>query len=245
MSRYTKKVLISYDSDAAGQKAANRAIAILGEVGLDVRVLKIKDAKDPDEFIKKFGAEKFSDMLSGSRGKFEYNMDSVLARHDITVPDEKIKACTELTAMIADIFSSAEREVYIGAVSAKLDIPKESIRSDVERILKKKKREFKKQESQKIVRQSAGFGDKINPDFAKNVAAAKAEESVLGLLLLYPEYRKAISDGKYSLSGEDFFTEYLSSAQCNYNALPLSYVMTLKEIVCFPVSVKDVVCKPC
>ena len=55
MSRYTKKVLISYDSDAAGQKAANRAIGILGEVGLDVRVLKISDAKDPDEFIKKFG----------------------------------------------------------------------------------------------------------------------------------------------------------------------------------------------
>ncbi len=208
MSRYTKKVLISYDSDAAGQKAANRAIGILGEVGLDVRVLKIKDAKDPDEFIKKFGAEKFSEMLTGSRGKFEYNMDSVLTRHDITVPDEKIKACAELTAMIADIFSSAEREVYISAVSDKLDIPKESIRVDVERILKKKKRELKKQESQNIVRKSAGFGDKVNPDFAKNIAAAKAEESVLGLLLLYPEHRKAVVDGKISITNQDFFTDF-------------------------------------
>ncbi|MBQ8836799.1 MAG: DNA primase [Clostridia bacterium] len=208
MSRYTKKVLISYDSDAAGQKAANRAIGILGEVGLDVRVLKIKDAKDPDEFIKKFGAEKFSELLSGSQGKFKYNMDSVLARHDISVPDEKIKACAELTAMIADIYSSAEREVYIGAVSSKLDIPKESIRSDIDRILKKKKREFKKQESQKIVRQSAGFGDRVNPDYAKNVAAAKAEESVLGMLVLYPEHRKAVADGKVNLSESDFFTEF-------------------------------------
>ncbi len=208
ISRYTKKVLISYDSDAAGQKAANRAIAILGEVGLDVRVLKIKDAKDPDEYIKKFGAANFSEMLAGSRGKFEYNMDSVLARHDITVPDEKIKACAELTAMIADIFSSAEREVYISAVSAKLEIPKDSIRTDVERLLKKKKREFKREETQKIVRQSAGFGDKINPDYAKNVAAAKAEESVLGLLLLYPEYRQAVASGKLSLNDSDFFTEF-------------------------------------
>ncbi|MBQ1984681.1 MAG: DNA primase, partial [Clostridia bacterium] len=191
MSRYTKKVLISYDSDEAGQKAANRAIGILGEVGLDVRVLKISGAKDPDEFIKKYGADKFSEQLAASRGKFEYNMDSVLARYNISIPDEKIKACTALCAMIADIYSSAEREVYIGAVAKKLEIPSESIRSDVERIFKKKKRDYKKQESQKVVRQSAGFGDRINPDYAKNVAAAKAEEAVLGMLLLYPEHRQA------------------------------------------------------
>lgn len=208
MSRYTKKVLISYDSDAAGQRAANRAIGILGEVGLDVRVLKIQGAKDPDEFIKKYGAEKFSLQLTASRGKFEYNMDSVLARHDISMPDEKIKACSELTAMIADIYSNAEREVYIGAVSKKLDIPSESIRMDIERILKKKKREFKKQESQNIIRQSAGFGDKVNPDYVKNVAAAKAEESVLGMMLLYSEHRDAVRSGKIPLEANDFFTEF-------------------------------------
>ncbi|MBE6680142.1 MAG: DNA primase [Ruminococcaceae bacterium] len=209
MSRYTKKVLISYDSDAAGQKAANRAIGILGEVGLDVRVLKIKDAKDPDEYIKKFGADSFSnDILAASRGKFEYNMDSVLARHNILIPDEKIKACNELCAMISDIYSSAEREVYISAVSDKLGIPKDSIRADINRILKKKKNDFKKQESQKIIRQSAGFGDRVNPDYAKNIAAAKAEESVLGMLLLYPEHRKSVLEGKCELNEKDFFTEF-------------------------------------
>ncbi len=208
MSRYTKKVLISYDSDAAGQKAANRAIGILGEVGLDVRVLKISGAKDPDEFIKKYGADKFSEQLAGSRGKFEYNMDNILARHNIAVPDEKIKACTELCVMIADIYSSAEREIYIGAVAKKLEIPSESIRSDIERILKKKKRDYKKQESQKVARQSAGFGDRVNPDYAKNVAASKAEEAVLGMLLLYPEHRQAVQSGKIKLSEDDFFTAF-------------------------------------
>ncbi len=208
MSRYTKKVLISYDSDTAGQRAANRAIGILGEVGLDVRVLKIQGAKDPDEFIKKFGAEKFAMQLSESRGKFEYNMDSVLARHDVTIPDEKIKACAELSAMIADIYSSAEREVYIGAVAKRLDIPAESIKNDVERAFKKKKREFKKQESQNVLRKSAGFGDRINPDYAKNVAAAKAEESVLGMLLLYAEHRSSVKSGKVSLAEGDFFTDF-------------------------------------
>ncbi len=208
MSRYTKKVLISYDSDAAGQKAANRAIGILGEVGLDVRVLKITDAKDPDEYIKKFGSAAFNQILTASRGKFEYNMDSVLARHNIAIPDEKIKACNELSAMIADIYSSAEREVYISAVSDKLNIPKDSIRSDINRILKKKKNDFKKQESQNIIRKSAGYGDRINPDYAKNIAAAKAEESVLGMLLLYPEHRKSVIDKKCELAESDFFTDF-------------------------------------
>lgn len=208
MSRYTKKVLISYDSDAAGQKAANRAIGILGEVGLDVRVLKISGAKDPDEFIKKFGAAKFKEQLAASHGKFEYNMDNVLRQYDVTLPDEKIKALNALCTLIADIYSSAEREVYIGAVSKRLEISTESIRSDVERILKKKKREYKKQESQSIVRKSAGFGDRINPDYVKNVAAAKAEEAILGLLLLYPEHRAAVQNGKIKLSEADFFTEF-------------------------------------
>lgn len=208
MSRYTKRVLISYDSDAAGQKAANRAIGILGEVGLDVRVLKIDGAKDPDEFIKKFGAEKFRAQLAGSAGKFDYNMNSVLARYDVSTPDGKIKACAELAELIAGIYSSAEREVYITAASGRLDIPAESIRSDVERKLRKRKSEYKKQQAQKIVRQSAGYGDRVNPDYAKNLAAAKAEEAVLGMLLLYPEHREAVRLGKVKLAAEDFFTDF-------------------------------------
>ena len=208
MARYTKRVLISDDSDAAGQKAANRAIGILGEVGLDVRVLRIEGAKDPDEFIKKYGADKFRLQLSGSFSKFDFNMDGILSRHNIAIPDEKIKACAELTDLAAGIYSSAEREVYIAAAAKKLDISAESIRADVERKLRKKRSEYKREQAQKIVRQSAGYGDRVNPDFAKNVAAAKAEEAVLGMLLLFPEHRKAVRTGKVALTAADFFTEF-------------------------------------
>ena len=208
MARYTKRVVISYDSDAPGQKAANRAIGILGEVGLDVRVLRIEGAKDPDEFIKKYGADKFRLQLSGSFSKFDFNMDGILSRHNIAIPDEKIKACAELTDLAAGIYSSAEREVYIAAAAKKLDISAESIRADVERKLRKKRSEYKREQAQKIVRQSAGYGDRVNPDFAKNVAAAKAEEAVLGMLLLFPEHRKAVRTGKVALTAADFFTEF-------------------------------------
>lgn len=208
MARYTKKVLISYDSDAAGQKAANRAIGILGEVGLDVRVLRLSGAKDPDEFLKKYGAEKFRAQLTGSKSKFDYNMENILARHDISLPDEKIKACAELCKMIAEIYSSAEREIYIAAMAKQLEIPAQSIKTDVERLIRVRKKEYKKQEAQKIVRQSAGYGDRVNPDYARNIAAARAEETVLGLMLLYPEYRRMVVEKEVPLAETDFFTEF-------------------------------------
>lgn len=208
MARYTKKVLISYDSDAAGQKAANRAIGILGEVGLDVRVLRLSGAKDPDEFLKKYGAEKFRAQLIGSKSKFDYNMENILARHDVSLPDEKIKACAELCKMIAEIYSSAEREIYIAAAAKQLEIPAQSIKSDVERLIRARKKEYKKQEAQKIVRQSVGYGDRVNPDYARNIAAARAEETVLGLLLLYPEYRRMVAEKEVPLAETDFFTEF-------------------------------------
>ena len=73
LSRYTKRIIISYDADEAGQKAAKRAMQLLGEVGLEVSVLKIPDAKDPDEYIKKHGRDNFAHLLKNTKSKFEYN----------------------------------------------------------------------------------------------------------------------------------------------------------------------------
>ena len=92
ISRYTKKVIISYDSDEAGQKAANKAMLLLGKVGVEVRVLKMQGAKDPDEFIKKKGAEAFKSLLTESRTGFEYKLEAVLSKHDISQVEEKRRA---------------------------------------------------------------------------------------------------------------------------------------------------------
>nr|MBQ4319456.1 DNA primase [Clostridia bacterium] len=76
--KYTKKVIISYDSDEAGQNAADKAFRLLGEVGVDTRILKMEGAKDPDEYIKKFGPDKFRMLLDGSRSQFEFKLDGIL-----------------------------------------------------------------------------------------------------------------------------------------------------------------------
>jgi len=205
MSRYTKKVIICYDSDEAGQKAANRAIPMLSEVGLDVFVLKIPGAKDPDEYIKEYGKDKFLSVLNASKTKFEYHLDSILEKHNTDVPQEKINALQDIEKLISGFYSEAEREIYIQVVSKKLSVAADSIRNDVNKIIAKIKREYKKAESESVRRQSAGYADKVNPDFVKAPLVARSEETVLGLLLLFENHRKMVFDSQL-LTEENFYT---------------------------------------
>lgn len=208
MTRYTKKVIISYDMDEAGRKAADRAVKMFGEVGLDVKLLKLNGAKDPDEYIKKFGADKFRALLEESRTKFEYYFESILSKHDITQPQEKIKAISAMCELISEFYSSAERDVYITEVAKRTDVKAESIRRDVERMIAKKRNAYKKQEAQKIHQTAAGFADKVNADFVKFPAAARAEEVVLGLLLLQIAHRQHALAPPLQLTEKDFCTEF-------------------------------------
>ena len=211
MAKYTGQVIISYDSDEAGQRAANKAMKLLGEVGLDVRVLRIQGAKDPDEFMKKFGStapERFKLLLDNSRTQFEYKLESVLARHDISIVDERVKAAGELCRIISEIWSEAERDVYIGIVSGKLEIPRDSLKNDVKRMMRERERTDRREEFKSIVNTAAGLGDRVNPDKMKNTGAVNTEENILGILLLYPENMAAIKKGTLTLSPEDFFSEF-------------------------------------
>ena len=207
MSRYTKKVIISYDADEAGQKAAMRAVKMLSDVGLDVTILKVPGAKDPDEYINTFGADKFRQVLDDSKTRFEYNMDNILAKYDINLSQDKIKALYEVEKVISEIYSMAERDIHIQTVAKIFSVDAKSIKSDVDRIIDKNIKEYKKKESQKMQQDSLGYSDKVNSDFIKAPAVARNEESVLGLLLLYPEHRKSVFE-KNMLAESDFFTDF-------------------------------------
>ena len=208
MERYTKSVVIAYDSDEAGQRAADKAFKLLGEVGLDVKILKMTGAKDPDEYIKKFGPERFRRLLDESKTHFDYKFESVLSKFDISIMPEKLKAIANLTDIISNVTSAVEREVYISKVAEKLEVTKGSLKFDVDKKIRKTQKETQKNESKKIMLESAGFGDRINPDYAKNVRAASAEESILSIILTYPELMKKVKNGDFELSSDDFFTVF-------------------------------------
>lgn len=206
LSRYTKRVIISYDADEAGQKAAKRAIELLEEVGLDVSVLVIPGAKDPDEYIKTYGVDKFRELIGASKSRFDYTIDSILSRYDITLPQDKIDAVEEVENLISAIYSAAERDIYIQNIASRFSLSAAGIKSDVDRIIQKRERSRKRNEGRLVHESTAGYADKINPDFIKAPALARNEETVIALLLLYPEHRKRVFCDEL-LFEEDFFTD--------------------------------------
>lgn len=208
ISRYTKRVIINYDSDEAGQRAADKAMQLLDEVGLPVRVLKLEGAKDADEFIKNFGADAFRALLKNSSTAFDFKMDKVLAKYNVATAEGKIRAARELTSLIAATYSGVERELYLSAASQRLGISVESLGNDVKLARKRQLREARQRESRELQLTARNFGDRVNPDAAKDPAAANAEEIVLGLLLLFDEHRKCCAAGEIALAEEDFFTDF-------------------------------------
>ena len=112
MSRYTNEVILAYDSDAAGQKASQRAIGILERLDMKVRVLHMEGAKDPDEFIRSKGPDAFRALLEGSEDQVDWRLNAITAKYDLHQPDQKVAFLKEATEMVAALPGQVEREVY-------------------------------------------------------------------------------------------------------------------------------------
>ncbi len=206
MKKYTSNVVIAYDSDGAGQNATNKALPILAAAGIDARVIAMDGAKDPDEFIKKFGAKKFAAILDGSRPRFEYKLENILAQHPLADPSEKIKAAAAVCAEIAAVPSSVERDIYIARAAKALSVDPKSIKSDVAAMIRKRQNQARAARTGELLRDGMGLSDHVNPDFAKTPRAARIEETLLGLILLRREYRTLAVDGR-PLTADELPTE--------------------------------------
>ncbi len=205
MKKYTDKVVVSYDSDEAGQRAADKALRLLDAAGIEAKVLNIPGAKDPDEYIKRYGAESFSKVLSGSRAPFDYKIETTLRKFDVTKPEQKVRAARTLCAAIAEISSRVERDIYAEQTAKALDMDAKSIKMEVEGILKRKAAAYRKEQRTQIFRQTAGTADRINPDRVRQPTSGALEQMVLGMMLAFPEYIEKISRENL-LTEDDFFT---------------------------------------
>ncbi|MBR5514808.1 MAG: DNA primase [Clostridia bacterium] len=208
MKKYTNTVLISYDSDEAGQRAANKAFTLLGEAGLETRILRMEGAKDPDEYIKKFGKLKFQNVIDGSFTRFDYKFLKIISENDIETTQGRVKAAALACEEIANTPSSVEREIYIGKTADKLNISADSLKRDVNRLISRRTRKEQKEQTQKIIMESQGYADRVNPDRIKNLKANSAEEMILGIMLKFHEYIKGVNSGKFDLKAEDFVSDF-------------------------------------
>lgn len=208
IKRYADEVVICYDADEAGQKATARAIGILRDAGLNIRIITIPDGKDPDEFIRirgDKGPAAFRNILEGSGNDVEYRLFKLKQRYDTSRPDSKVAYVTEALKVIASLDSSVEQDVYISKLSSELNIQKASVMEDLKKIRRRKSVVTEKKEISKLSEDLTGAMDKVNTEKSKNVRAAKAEEMLLAYLL---NNNDMASLAESRITPEDFVTKF-------------------------------------
>ena len=208
MTRYTDQIILIYDGDKAGQNATQRAIPILEKAGLQVKVLQLRDAKDPDEFLKKFGADRFKLLLEESSNRVEYQLNAIRRKYDLRDDDQKVKYLQESAELISALSSSVQREVYGNRVAEAAGISMDAMKLEVGRAFKRRiYQEKKKQEKIDLspVRSLQPKDKKLRYD---NVKSARAEEIVLAQILKEPALFEEIPE----LRPEMFSSEFMGKA---------------------------------
>lgn len=208
LSRYTKKIILSYDNDTAGQNATKRAIPMLAKAGLDVVILRLEGAKDPDEYVKKFGNQALIDAVNNSIGKINFIVESIIEKYNLLNSDEKAKAAKELCQAASEQDSNIDRNIIINEIVKRLQLDRRMVTSEVDRYVAIRARKNKKEEKNKALSKLAGYQDGVNPDYAKNVKASRIEETILGMLINYPEMLEKVRNETYKLSDTDFVTNF-------------------------------------
>ena len=190
MSRYASTVYISYDSDDAGQRAAKKAIDLLSQVGVNVKVIRVENAKDPDEYVKKFGKGAFEKLLQCSGGHIDYTLENIEAKYSMAIPEEKLRYVQECCDMLAGIYSTVEREIYIQKICEKSGMTPDVIRNEVDKKQKKNRRAAEKERIKTDIQKEIGWQDRVIADSSRKLATVKEEGNLLGLLFIRPEYLK-------------------------------------------------------
>ena len=190
MTRYANKIYICYDSDEAGRKATDKAIALLSEAGLSVKVITVKNAKDPDEYIKKFGKAAFSALINGSEGKIDFRFRTLMGGYNLDVPEEKLDFINKACDMLCDVSSAVELDVFLMKLSELTGMDVKILRNEVTKRRKKQAKTAAAKEIDEQIQKSIGYGDRINPDRQKFTAGASIEENILGILMLRTDFLK-------------------------------------------------------
>ena len=203
LSRYADEIILSYDADEAGQKATARALGIFGTTGMEIKVLRLTGGKDPDEIIKKYGAQRFRDIINGAANDTEYRLLRARQGIDLSTDDGKVKYLSAATEVLAGIPSPVEVDVYASRLANELGVDKLAIESQVKykREGLRKRRMAQREQDQK--RLLINGQNTKNPERSQHLRAAKAEETLIASLMRNPDFYNKLRD---ELSADYFVT---------------------------------------
>ena len=180
LRKYAEQIIISYDSDSAGQAATLRGLEILRNLGCDVRILQMEGAKDPDEYVIKYGTGRFNLLIDNAISLVEFKVKVLKNKFDLDNTNDKIKFLQEIAKVLSEVESQIELEIYVEKIANEYSISKEAIYSEINKI--KYANTSKQKEPENVIRR------------AKPVKVSKVDDSVIKkenvviyLLLNYPE----------------------------------------------------------
>ena len=197
----TEEIILSFDSDAAGQTAINRSISILQKMGCDLRVLQMEGAKDPDEYVLKYGSARFNNLMDKAISVIEFKVKNLKAKLDIENTNDRIKFLKEIAKLISKIDSTIEREVYIEKIAKTYKISKEAVYAEVNKLTyKKPKTQANLNNNKKVITER-----RLKQKQTISEAVKNRENAIISLLLTGDEAIYEII--KQNIKIEDYQTE--------------------------------------
>ena len=194
ISHYTNEVIIAYDNDGAGKKASQRAIGLLEKLDLKVKVLSMSGAKDPDEYIKKYGPERFQALLDGVGNALDFRLKRLRDQYDLSQDAQRLQYIKDAVEMLAERSNPTEQEVYAGRLAEETNISKTAIMAQLADAVKKAG--SKRRREQDRARLQEGEMNQIKVPYSAGRGAlgmASAEQRLLAAMLREPGYIDKVS----------------------------------------------------
>lgn len=212
LGEYADEVVLCYDSDEAGQKATARSLGLFAESPVKVSVLNIPGAKDPDEFIKKYGRERFEVLLNGTSNAIEYKLAKVREKYDLARPADRVEYIKDAIRLLAGRLTPTEREVYAGRLAEETDVAKANVMAQLEAAVRANQRRAQRQREKELLNTGAGADIKLPynvPGGEKALGVASAEQQLVAALIRDPSL---IPMAESRVKPEQFLMEDMAAA---------------------------------
>ena len=212
LGEYADEVVLCYDSDEAGQKATARSLGLFAESPVKVSVLNIPGAKDPDEFIKKYGRERFEALLNGTSNAIEYRLAKVREKYDLARPADRVEYIKDAIHLLAGRLTPTEREVYAGRLAEETDVAKANVMAQLEAAVRANQRRAQRQREKELLSTGAGADIKLPynvPGGEKALGVASAEQQLVAALIRDPSL---IPMAENRVKPEQFLMEDMAAA---------------------------------
>ena len=200
---YAKKVIISYDSDEAGQKATRRAMEIFEKEEVTVQVLQMDGAKDPDEYIKKYGTQRFEMLLEGANSALDFQLLKLKNQYDIQNPEQRVEYLTKACDILAGLTNPIQQDVYCTRLANETSTDKASIKLQMDRAKAKNRRRETRKKEQELLR--SGVGRQIKVDYRQKgntMPKAFAQQQIICALIrdnsLYNDVRTKLTADNFT-----------------------------------------------